>query len=211
MEAIILEQLLLRTSGISSPGPAVSATCLRPGVWTRWSASRDKHKWHLRWVDWQMERYRRLLVAAQQKFLGPLQEATSAVSKGHLPSAHAGFSWAGLCLLLPFPSDLSRGPQICVLEWMNVYISFLSLIIKLSQSGKWPTCKRLPVSAASLPGFLRSHNFATCGKLYLWDATFIATDDMRGSMGVCVLLCFVLLWMVFSVFFCFVFWGGYFF
>lgn len=91
---------------------------------------------------------------------------------------------------------------------MNVYISFLSLIIKMSQSGKWPTCKRLPVSAASLPGFLRSHNFATCGKLYLWDATFKATDDMRGSMCF-ALLCFVVNG-VFCVFlFCFL--GGLFF
>lgn len=74
MEAIILEQLLVRTSGISS-WLCFSTVCFSP-VCGLTDLLYDKHRWLFGHEDWQMESHRRLLVAAPQKFLCPLEEAS---------------------------------------------------------------------------------------------------------------------------------------
>lgn len=103
MEAIILEQLLVRTSGISS-WPCFSTVCFSPMCGLT-DLLFCKHKQPLDHEGWQMESHRKLLVVAPHKFLCPLRR--------HHCRAQS-------CLLLSFQPPWKPHS---VLKWINGYVS----------------------------------------------------------------------------------------
>lgn len=131
MDVIILEQLLVRASGVSS-WPCFSTVCFSP-VCGLADLLYDKHRWLFDHEDWQMESHRRLLVAAPHKFLCPLEEASLQGSV----TLHAALGTACSC-----PSSLpgAQKPPQCFKANKWICFCFLNLIFRMLQHRKLWSC-----------------------------------------------------------------------